>query len=628
MSQHLSSNLIMIIILSLCSFAKAANEAAALYCTMEGFANGDDLASEAAMGVMSKTNGGVVGFQNHATVGNHTIRTENHPGLLRPIKVGSTLYTNQTDTRIWECNNVNGVNTNYLSWTFAVSKKVSFGMELTLTNWSVGNGNFYNPCGLYGGSPYSVLSIRDDNPITFGCETNSGVGTLVNTRKDVTYWITCLWDSANSKTIWHFYIRSNMTLAGVSSGAVVLNSTINELQVGVIDAHTRDTGQKYRFGNIVLYTNGAVFPVMPGTFLQVPTNLSPTAVSAAIAAASDLDSIILPSTNATWTSGVMFNKNSVDMSGIVGTNETIIIATNISTFTAFNVTGSLNTFSNFTGRGDLTNNTVEFFHNVGFYNRYTGLFIQEMLVAMYAEAPGLMDHCILVDNSFLGRNIFGSSFYDTYYPMARDSTNVFVYEDIDGFWTEAHNETGSRPFFSSQEGQCFIVRHSRFSANKTGLALAPFADYHGDWDPGPDAFYRPGVFLGIYKVTLTMGSSSISGQKFVDLRGGESGIYSNQVNGAQYDADKGIVYREEHPEDTSPYTVTNSFNCQNFDNNGAHAMAVNTDLNVLEGRNYTNTCGVFSLVTLPYPHPLIVPPTPYVLSVNLGKRLKNIKLRK
>ncbi len=575
-----------------------------LYVTLQGFSDGDNINTEAAMALMSKTNGSAVIFVMHATAAPHRIVTANSPGLIRPITVNGISYTNPIVTREWEVSADDGINTNYLAWQHASSRKVSVGMEITLTNWTSA-GNFYNPFGLDGGSTYAYLSVIDNNPVTMQAETNSNNGAAINIPQNTKIWVTALFDSANSKTVYHFYNRTNMVLLGVSSGAITLNSTINQLRVGIADSHTKTAGTKYRIGNIILYTNGGVFPVWPGSALQVATNLTREGVGAAITNSTDGDSIILPATTATWTTELTVAKNALNIAGISpngqGTNETIITGDNgANIFNVLKFTGNFNTLSNLFITGDGINDEVTAIRNDGSYNRFAYLRITEVSVALYSTMPGLMDNCVVMDVWKLLRAIPGNSFYNSNYPLAWDSTNqTAVIEDTLFYWTSAKNQTGSQNIVSSQNGQALVVRHSYFELQNASTDPAPVFDYHGD-SPG---LGRPGTSMQVYSNYIRVLSGSLSGQKFVDVRGSRSLIYSNVVFGASYDADQGIFYREEDISAIPNYLVNNSYAWQNYHGpSGNLVMPVTDDDNAIENVDYFLT--PLGGERIPYPHPL------------------------
>lgn len=577
-----------------------------LYVNFESFNSGDSIASEAAMAQMSKTNGTAVTFIMHGTSGAHRIVTANSPGLLRSVVVSGNTYNNSIVTKEWEVSADDGVNTNYLAWQHVSSRKVSFGIELTLTNWSAGLGNYYNPLGMDGGSTYSVLSVIDNNPITAQAETNSNIGNSIALPQNKKLWITGLFDSANNRTIYHFYDRTNMALLGISSGAIVLNSTVNEFQVGIKDAHTKTTGTKYRVGNIILYTNGTVFPVWPGSALQVATNLSRVGVGAAITNAADGDSIILPATNSTWTAELTVAKNNLNIAGIspngMGTNETLIIGDNGSSlFNVFKFTGNFNTLSNLAIIGDTVNDEVTAIRNDGSYNRFSHLRISELNVALYSTLPALMDNCVVIDVWRLLRAIPGNTFYNTYYPLDWDSTNqTAVIEDTLFYWTSEKNQTGSQAIISSQNGQALIIRHSYFNLDNASTDPSPWIDYHGD-SPG---LGRPGTSMQVYSNYVILNSGSISGQKAIDVRGSRSLIYSNRWVNATFDADQGISYREEDAASSPNYLVNNSYVWQNYHGaSGTTTMPITDDSNITEGIDYFASA-LTPLLSVRYPHPL------------------------
>ena len=578
--------------------ACAGVSAQELYLNFESFSSGDAINTEAAMAAMSRTNGGAVSFQMHATYAPHRIVTGNKPSLLRPVTVAGTSYTNETLSREWEVSADDGVNTNYLQWTFAASRKVSYGLGITLTNWSAGLGNYYNPASLENGSTYSVLSVIDNNPITMQMETNSNIGASIAVPQNVKLWVTCLWDSANGRTLFHFYNRTNMVLIGVSSGATANNATVKDFRLGVIDAHTKTTGTKYRIGEVILFTNGTQFPVWPGNALHMPTNLTPTAVAAALTASSSGDHIILPATNATWTSGVTVSQDSRVLYGLGGTNGTVITADGV--FDTFTVSGSFNTISNLQIKGDGTTDEADGFLLTGSHNRISGVYLRELNVAVYAQAPGLVDSCEIDDSWRTARVIFGPSFYDANYPLALDSTNVCVFEDCVMRWTSAKNQTGSQAFISSQVGQAWTVRHSTLVFDRAGADVSPMFDHHGD----SSGLSRPGVIAQIYANTITIGASGISGQKFADLRGSRAMVYSNTVTGAQYDSGKGVVMRKDSISGTGSWLVNNTYVWANKDGaSGTHDMAVTAEDGLADGVEWFSSAPT-PLVQLAYPHPM------------------------
>jgi hypothetical protein len=99
-------------------------------------------------------------------------------------------------------------------------------------------------------------------------------------------------------------------------------------------------------------------------------------------------------------------------------------------------------------------------------------------------------------------------------------------------------------------------------------------------------------------------SVSVSGQKFADIRGGVSVIYSNRVVGATYDSSFGIFYREENPGDAGgDYRVIDSYVWENkHGSSGTTAMPINDNGVVNDGVDYF-TSPLSPLVQLTYPHP-------------------------
>jgi hypothetical protein len=523
--------------------------------------------------------------------------------LLSPVTVGGNSYSG-TATKHLLCKSDDTVSSHQkFTWTFAASRKISVGFGIVLSNYT-GLGSFYNPAGLESGGTYSVLSLINNNPPTMQAETNSDVGTEINMVNNMPIWVTGLWDSANGKTIWDFYNLTNMVLLGRSTGATAANATIATLTWGITDAHSKDAGTVYRMANAILFTNGTQWPVWPGGNLHFPTNFTPAGVTAAIAASSEGDRIMLPATNATWTSGVTLSVDNRRISPIQsqagqGTNTTVITADG--SMTAFTISGSYNTVSNLQIKGDGTTDEADGFLITGPHNRISGCYLRELNVAIYAQDFGLVDGSHIIDNWKAMRQINPSGYYATYYPLAWDSTNQMVVEDCVLPWTSAKNQTGSQNMISSQMAQAFTIRHCLFVLDNASTDPAPLIDFHGD-DQG-SGIPVPGVALQFYSNTVIFLQGDISGQKFIDVRGSRSLIYSNRFIGGSYDAGQGISYREERPSDSPNYLVNNSYVWENYDGvSGTDAFPVNDDANITEGVDYFAEA-LSPLVQLAYPHP-------------------------
>lgn len=598
-----------------------------LYVNFEDIAAGTT-DSAINMGAISKTNGNAVTFSWTGAAGKVSVENGGlNMGLLKPVTVAGTSYTNSNPTKHLLCKSDNTVSTHQkFTWTFAASRKISMGFAITISNYT-GLGSFYNPGGMEAGGTYSVLSLINNSPPTMQCETNSNVGAAINVVNNMPIWVTALWDSANGKTIWDFYNLTNMTLMGRSIGGTVVNATINTLTWGITDAHTKDAGTVYRMNNLILYTNGTQWPAWPGGNLHVPTNMTPTGVAAAITASAEGDDILLPATNATWTSGVTVSGNNRRLAGLSkqagqGTNTTVITADG--GFTAFTLSGSFNTVSNLQIKGDGVTDEADGFLVTGPHNRISHCYLRELNVAVYAQDFGLVDNCVISDNWKVARVIFPSGYYSTYYPLAWNSTNVMCFEDNRFYWTSAKNQTGSQNLISSQVAQSFIVRHNYFELNNASTDPAPVIDYHGD-DQG-SGIPVPGVSLQVYSNYVNFLAGSISGQKFIDVRGSRSLIYSNRFVGASYDSNQGIVYREERPADSPNYLVNNSYVWENKHGaSGTTAMPVNDDANITAGVDYFTTA-LSPLTPVPYPHPWrgaadggLSPTPPAPASIGIGR---------
>jgi hypothetical protein len=583
-----------------------------LYVNFESFNSEDSVNSETAMAQMSKTNGTAVTFVMHATSTPLKVRTSSSSALLTPITVGGNSYTNSSNTRDLEVLADNGVNTNYLSWKFASSRKISFGIELTLTNWTK-VGNFYNPIGFNGNTEYSVLSVIDNNPITMQAETNSNVGNAIGIDNNIKMWVTGLYDSANRKTIYDFYNRTNMTLIGRSIGAIVLNATLNEFQIGVVDAHTKTTGTKYRLNNLILYTNGTVWPVWPGGSLQVPTNSTDTAVTAAIAAATTGDHVALPITNLTWNSGVTVNKQVVVRGlGSTTTNTVLNVGTAV---TAWTLSGDFITVSNVYVKGTKPAASGNYqntgFDIVGQNNRVCYNRIEQMQIGCYDRQWGCFDNNFCIDNTKY-RNIWSGgtmaevTVFSTFYPLAFDSTNYWHWED-NTFWISPDCNTnghGGIGLFSSQQSDAWVFRHNTIILSNSAILFAPLFDFHGDDVAG--GLPRPGMTVQIYKNDIYyLDYANDFNGKFADIRGTYSAIYSNRIYQiANSLLDHELAYREERPSDVPNYLVTGSYEWENYRGaSGTTAMTITDDANITAEVDYFTTA-MSPLLQPQYPHQL------------------------
>ncbi len=555
------------------------------------------------MGTISRTNGSAVTFSWSGSAGKVSVEDWNGSfGLLRPVTIAGQSYDLSAPTKILQVKADDGVTTQQeFRWNFAASRKASVGFLLVVSNFN-GLGSYYNPAGLSGGTPFTVLSLINNNPITLQAETNSDVGASINIQNNVPVWCTGLWDSANAKTIWDFYNLTNGAFIGRSTGAVTPNSTVNQFALGIHDAHSKDAGTVYRLNHAILYTNGTQWPVWPGSALQMPTNFTPTGVTAALAASASGDHIVLPATNATWTSGVTVSQSSRVIRGLGGTNGTVITADGV--FDTFATSGSFNTVSNLQIKGGGTTDEADGIVINGGFTHVSDVLLRELNVGVYFNAPGLLRRSQIEDCWRAHRIIFGSAFYDANYPLALNATNVACMEDNVYSWTSAKNQTGNQAFLSSQVGQAWVFRHNRINVTNTSVTAAPFFDYHGD----SSGLSRPGVIAQLYKNDLYLSSAlNISGNKFADLRGSRSMVYSNRVFGSTYDADKGVVLRKDSISGTTSWLVNNTYVWENYDGASAtHAMVVTPENGLTDGVEFFTTAPG-TLVQLAYPHPLVAP---------------------
>jgi hypothetical protein len=634
----MKTNLLIAAVVMWCAFLFSATPTPELYVDFEGVAAGTT-DSSINMGAISHTNATFtydwVGSAGRVSVENGGL---GH-GLFRPIKVGSTLYTNANPTHHLLCKSDSGVSTpQRFRWTFSgASRKISYGFSITLSNF-VNNGGttgFYNCFGAESGVNYSYLSFVDDVTTYFQNEgTTSPYGQDVSGGfNNITIWVTGIWDSAqasaNDRSRQYYYNQTNMVLIGFSIDPFVTqNATVNQIFYGITDGHSKSAGTSYRLGSLIVYTNGNQFPVWPGTFLQVPTNFSPAGVSAAIAASANGDSILLPSTNSTWSSGVTFNgKTNVDMAGIhrsgLGTNNTVITLS--AEFEAIGLGGSYNTVSNLQMRGAGVSETGTAISMDNPWNRVSRCFFRLLNVPVYGKNFGLVDNCVIGDSFRFARVIMDDSFYSTYYPLAWDSTNYFVMEDNYMYWSSSKlcDSGACEACITSQDTDSWIARHNYFSLENSVADPGPLFDFHGD-EVG-SGLPHPGIAVQIYS-NRVFRSTSWNG-KFADIRGSRSLIYSNYCT--TVDVLDGIAFREERPTDVPNYKVNNSYCWQNYDGASATVpMTVTGDADVVSGVAYFES-PLSPLPSLGYPHFLRgesqsgggtpVPPSPLV-------RLRNIRL--
>lgn len=580
------------------------------------------------MGQISRTNGSAVSFSWSGSAGKVSVENGGLGMVFhRPVTIGGTTYEDTSFSKHLLCKADDTVSTpQRFTWTFAASRKASYGYFITISNFT-GTGSFYGAGGLETGTDYQILSIVNNNPPYIQNEGfNSPYGENINIANNLLIWVTGIWDSAQAnaanRSRMYFYNATNMALIGFSIDQnITQNATVNTFKYGIHDAHAKDPGTSYRLGPVLVWTNGTKFPVWPGgSDLHSPTNFSPAGVSDALTKASDGDSIILPATNSTWTSGVTVSGNNLNIYGLISSNSTTILADGV--FTAFTISGNLNTVSNLHIYGDGSNDEADGFLLTGDHNWLSRIMLRELNVAIYARAPGLISDSSISDSWRAARIIFDADFYDSNYPLALNSTNVWVIEDCNLSWTSAKNQVSSQTFISSQVGQSWIVRHCDLIFDKTGADVAPMFDYHGD----SSGLSRPGVIAQIYKNNITISASGISGQKFADLRGSRSMVYSNIVTGAQYDSGKGVVLRKDSISGTSSWLVNNTYVWENYDGvSGTHAMAVTAENGLSDGVEFFTSIPS-PLVQLAYPHPIRSSGSQSPITVLIGEGIQ-IKIR-
>lgn len=612
-----------------------------LYVNFEDVAAGTP-ASLSVMGTISHTNGNAVTFSYVGTSTGISIENQtSFPGLLRPVTVAGVPYTNTNPTKaLYVRPDVGGDgNLQKLMWTYAPSRKVSCGFSVTMTNFGSAATDYYNCGGYESGATYGVVSMVADGSVPYiQSETIAGTGAHVliggNGISTLTIWVTTLWDSANSKYICAFYNQTNMALMGFSTMPTTLNATVNTMGFGSTGAHTFAAGENFWLNNLILYTNGTVWPVWPGNNLQCPTNATDTAVTAAIALASAGDQVVLPATNLTWNSGVTVNKQLV-IRGL-GLNKTNCLLNVGNAVTAWTLSGNFITISNLYNKGTKPAVSGNYqntgFDIVGQNNRVCYTRTDQMQIGLYDRQWGCADHNMWLDNTkfrsiWSGGTMNEATVFGTYYPQSFASTNSWHWE-ADQFWITPDcntNGTGGIGYFSSQQSASWTFRHCSLVISNSSILFAPLFDMHGDDSSG--GLPRPAMQCQIYDndFYFLLYANNFAG-KFADMRGTHSAIYNNriwQISNPTFDHE--IAYREERPTDFLNYLVYDSYAFNNRRGASATtAMTITDDTNITAGVDYFLTePGLYA----PDPHQLRNESVVYSPPVSIGPpRIRSIRL--
>lgn len=393
-----------------------------------------------------------------------------------------------------------------------------------------------------------------------------------------------------------------------------------------------------------------IFGVILGLLIALPvraattaTDCSYNAVRAALAIAPVNTTVIVPAGTATWSQQMPITRG-VTLQG-AGIGATVITLAVPNTGGNFNGGAILVNHSDpceisgFTFQGDGSRNAFAISWSPG-GGKVTNCKFDGFQIALYDNNSfGGAFQCQFVNNQVSGR-VYGDSIgcinWDTYYPIAFNSTNYFFFEDC-SFTINTSFGSGSHTFVSSGQGSSYVVRHCTFAWSAD--QLSPAFDWHGD--QATDGT-RGNLSSQIYGNTFAIsGSGSLN--NLVDARGGQSLVYSNVITGGTFGGANQIRYREEYPSGTSACggtyfdVVTNAWDCVNSWNGNALTGYCEANCSLMS--YHLMTC--FSPYTAPpYPHSLntgggLPPPppdpgqftflaTPYTVSQSGGQAIVTV----
>lgn len=536
--------------------------------------------------------------------------------LLRPVTVGNSTYADDRSSRSFVFTNT--VIRQFATYQFAQkTPKLSFGLYMRLSGFRHLDQSF-DFVAVEAGGDFLVVNFQDrGSGLAYRVHTldqnrvgpgGAGVGIPVPVAQNKTYWITCLWDKANLVATLKVYDPETWLLVGTSTN-VTLSRDAENISIGRYDNHggAVQNSSTY-FDDLIWDVTGATYPLFPASRTIIATSAARPAVETAYNTASSGDTVVIPSGSNAWTSTLNLSKASITVSG-TGSNTCII--TNLTGGNpTFRVNASFVTISNLQITGIPGADSGQGIATEANHIRVSHVLLRELADGTFFNGYGLIDHCILINCSHMGRHFGyapgGAQVRAEQYPIPFNSTNYVIWEDCGIEITPAMTSSAgsSIVLFSSQEAASYIVRHSNIKISK--LNIAPAFDYHGN-DPGI-ANLR-GVNGGqIYKVNLTIVPPATFYGKFVDVRGGQLLVYSNTITG--FDVLDNVFLREEDSANPPIDRVENTYVFQNFEGpTGTSPMTpiispTATSKIVLNTHYFTNPpAGAYSTWSPPYPHP-------------------------
>jgi hypothetical protein len=334
-------------------------------------------------------------------------------------------------------------------------------------------------------------------------------------------------------------------------------------------------------------------------------------VAAAIAAASNGDTILIPAGTATWNSTLTVSKwlsfvgAGIDKTTIIvnvpnpggdPTNAGLVLQGN-----GYNqVSGITFDGNNLTARPALTVWAGKV--------RITNCRFVNCVCGPYIVGPfGVLDHNQFV-NCHLSVRVYGigngGQNWVSYYPIPFDSMNYLFIEDNTFTMNNSmlQNFGDGHAWVSAGQGSSYVARYNTFNQSRDGMT--PCFDWHGDSNDGT----RGATSTQIYGNTLNLSGSAYI-DKFVDARGGQGLVYSNAIKApSTSQGGRGVIVREEWPAGTivSGVRVYDSVNNQwQWGNtiNGAGFPSTSCETGC-SGLDYHNGqySGSYAQV---YPHPLV-----------------------
>jgi hypothetical protein len=544
------------------------------------------------------------------------VSTSYETPLLNPVTIGGTAFSDGGSTRTFVYTNT--ANRQYA--TFDLSQptpKLSFGLYMRLSGFSGAYHSFDFVC-VEAQGDFLVVNFQDRSPTDLAFRVHTldenhvgpggpGLGLPVQVVQNKTYWVTCLWDKANLKATLKVYDPTTWLLIGTSE-CVALSRDAESICIGRYDLHSASQNASCHFDDLIWDATGAAYPLFPASRTIVATAATRAAFDSAYAAAGPGDAIVIPAGSNVWSGTYNLSKASLTVSG-VGSNRCVIVNGSGGGPT-FAVTQPFVTISNLQIRGVDGANSGQGVETLVNHVRLSHVLFQELADGVLWNGYGLIDHCILINCTHMGRHFGyipgGAQVRAEQYPIPFTSTNYVVWEDcgVEITPSMAASAGSSISLFSSQEAASYIFRHSNIKVSK--LNIAPAFDYHGN-DPGISDLR--GVCGGqIYKVNMTVVSPATFYGKFVDVRGGQLLVYSNTVTG--FDVLDNVYLREEDSDNPPTDRVENTYVFENREGPGGTSLmpptvdGAATSKIVLNTHYFTNPpAGPYSAWSLKYPHP-------------------------